>query len=109
MTLKEVDALLSIIIAMGIVGYPTIRYKIDYIRQNYNFFSFRSYWSQKWPFANTNFSSIMSGRQFELLTKFLHLNDSENILSRDSSSYDRLHKIRPFLDVLLTNFKKKKL
>ena len=32
MTLKEVDALLSIIIAMGIVGYPTIRYKIDYIR-----------------------------------------------------------------------------
>ena len=31
-TLKEVDALLSIIIAMGIVGYPTIRYKTDYIR-----------------------------------------------------------------------------
>ena len=32
MTLKEVDALLSIIIAMGIVGYPSIRYQIDYIR-----------------------------------------------------------------------------
>ena len=62
MTLKEVDALLSIIIAMGIVGYPTIRC-------NYYFFSFRSYWSQKWPFVNTNFSSIMSGRRFELLTK----------------------------------------
>ena len=27
MSLKEVDALLSIIIAMGIVGYPTIRYE----------------------------------------------------------------------------------
>ena len=48
----------------------------------------------------------MSGRRFELVTKFLHLNDSENRPSRDSSSYDRLYKIRPFLDVLLTNFKK---
>ena len=48
----------------------------------------------------------MSGRRFELLTKFLHLNNSENIPSRDSSSYDRLYKIRPFLDVLLTNFNK---
>ena len=32
MSLKEVDALLSIIIAMGVVGYPTIKYKnIHYI------------------------------------------------------------------------------
>ena len=36
----------------------------------------RSYWSSKWPFRNDNFRSVMSGRRFELLMRFLHFNDS---------------------------------
>ena len=37
----------------------------------------RSYWNRSWPFNNENFSSLMSSRRFELILKFLHLNDSE--------------------------------
>ena len=47
----------------------------------------------------------MLGRRFELLTKFLHLNDTDNMPSQDSPDYDRIYKIRPFLDKLLTSFK----
>ena len=31
-----------------------------------------------WPFANDNFSSVMSSRRFELILKFIHLNDYDH-------------------------------
>lgn len=37
--------------------------------------------------------------------KFLHLNDSEKQPSRSDPNYDKLYKIRPFLDIILRNFK----
>ena len=57
-----------------------------------------------WPFANENFSSVMSSRRFELILKFIHLNDSESQPSRGEPAYDKLYKVRPFLDILLENF-----
>lgn len=53
----------------------------------------RSYWSTKFPFHNETFSSIMSGRRFELLMTFFHLNDSEKQPPRGSNDYDRQYKI----------------
>ncbi|KAL5515955.1 hypothetical protein EMCRGX_G001209 [Ephydatia muelleri] len=84
MSLKEVDALLSIVIAMGLVGLPTQR----------------SYWSSQWPFRNENISSIMSSRRFELLLKFFHISSPP-----DQPSPDKLQKIRPLLDTVVKNFK----
>ena len=43
----------------------------------------------------------MSGRRFQLLFKYLHLNDSE----KQPSNYDRHYKIQPFLDLIVQNFK----
>ena len=47
----------------------------------------------------------MSGRRFQLLLKHLHLNDSEKQPEKGSSNYDRQYKIRPFLDLIVQNFK----
>lgn len=64
----------------------------------------RSYWSKSWPYQNNNFRTIMSGRRFELILKFLHLNDSRQQPSRGQSGYDKLYKVRPLLDLVLENF-----
>lgn len=47
----------------------------------------------------------MSSRRFELLLKFLHLNDSEAQPVRGEPGYDKLFKIGRFLDFVLNNFK----
>ena len=58
-----------------------------------------------WPFANGNFSSVMSSRCFELIFKFIHLNDSESQPSRGQPAYNKLYKLRPVMDIILQNFK----
>ena len=47
----------------------------------------------------------MSSRRFELLLKFLHLNDSRKQPGRAEPGYDKLYKVRPILDVVLEQFK----
>ena len=47
----------------------------------------------------------MSSRRFELLLRFLHLNDSERQPKRGEPGYDRLYKIRPFLERIVRAFK----
>ena len=48
---------------------------------------------------------IISGRRFELLLKYLHLNDDTKMPPRGSSTHDKLYKIRPLLDSLVQTFK----
>nr|CAH7744544.1 unnamed protein product [Callosobruchus chinensis] len=40
----------------------------------------------------------MSCNRFEEIKRFLHFNNNENIIERGQPGYDRLFKIRPFLD-----------
>ena len=47
----------------------------------------------------------MSSRRFELILKFLHLNDSEVQPQRGDPAFDKLYKVRPFLDLVVENFK----
>lgn len=46
----------------------------------------------------------MSSRRFELLLKFLHLNDSRKYPARGQPGYDKLYKVRPLLDAVVKNF-----
>lgn len=43
----------------------------------------------------------MSGRRFELIMSYLHLNDSEAMPPRSSRGHDKLYKIRPLLDIVV--------
>ena len=65
---------------------------------------YRSYWSNSWPYQNNNFRDIMSSHRFELLLKFLHLNDSKKQPARGQPGYDKLYKVRPLLDAVVKNF-----
>ena len=47
----------------------------------------------------------MSGRRFELIMKFLHLNDSSKQPARGSNDFDKLYKIGPLLDKIVQSFK----
>ena len=47
----------------------------------------------------------MSGRRFELLLRFLHLNDSRQHPSKGDPQYDKLYKIRPMQDKVVHQFK----
>ena len=40
-----------------------------------------------------------------LLMRFLHLNNSETQPRRGDPAFDKLYKVRPFLDIILDNFK----
>ena len=68
-------------------------------------FSIRSYWSKSWPFTNSNFATVMSSRRFELILRFLHLNNSMAQPPRGQPGYDKLFKIRPMLNLVITAYK----
>lgn len=46
----------------------------------------------------------MSSHRFELLLKFLCLNDSRKQPARGQPGYDKLYKVRPLLDAVVKNF-----
>ena len=47
----------------------------------------------------------MSSRRFELILRFLHLNDSQTQPQRGQTGFDKLYKIRPLLNLLTANFR----
>ena len=47
----------------------------------------------------------MSSRRFELILRFLHLNNSETQPQRGEPGFDKLYKIRPLLDLLTASFR----
>ena len=46
----------------------------------------------------------MSRNRFTAILSNLHVNDNSTYIPRNEPSYDPMHKIRPFLDHLLTHF-----
>ena len=102
---REVNVLLAIFLTMGILGYPSIRYSLIFTKNTRHWDYIRSYWSTKWPFHNGILSSLMSGRRFELLLRYIHLSDSRKQPPRGDPDYDKLYKIRPFLDAVVSQFK----
>ena len=64
----------------------------------------RDYWSTS-NFISTQFSgSVMPRNQFTVLLSNLHVNNNSTYIPRNEPGHDPMHKIRPFLDHLLTHF-----
>ena len=83
----EVQKLLSVIITMGLLSYP----------------SMDDYWCTSWPFENRAISSSMTRNRFGLLMKFLHLNDNSHYIKKGCVGHDRLYKLRPLVDAIIAN------
>jgi len=87
-TMSELLRLIVLIITMGIVDLPSLQ----------------DYWSTSWPFSSPHFSSLLSRDRFLLFLKFLHLADNTKQATKGQPGYDKLFKIRPFMDPLIKTF-----
>jgi len=77
---NEMEQFLGIHIMAGIVNMP----------------SYRMYWADSTrygPIADT-----MSRNRFDTLRNHFHINDNSHMKTRDDPEYDKLFKVRPFLD-----------
>ena len=88
--LAELKKFLSLVIVMGLIHFPSIE----------------DYWVTSWPFSNNIFSDVLKRDRFTLLLRFLHLNDNSKYIPKGQPGHDPLFKIRPFMDVLIENFRK---
>ncbi|XP_046681368.1 piggyBac transposable element-derived protein 4-like [Homalodisca vitripennis] len=87
-TNNEVKVFLGINILMGIKRLP----------------SYRDYWSADPAIRDPFISSAMTVNRFGWFLTNLHLNDNTNMPNRQDPAYDKLFKIRPFLDTLSRTF-----
>lgn len=68
--------------------------------------SYRDYWSSAPDLHDPYISSLMPVNRFGWLLSHIHLNDNSLIPKKSEPSYDKLDKIRPFIQTLLNNFQK---
>lgn len=82
----EICQYLGINILSGIIRMPT----------------YRMYWANETRIPLI--ADVMSRNRFEKLRTMLHINDNFGMRERDDPKYDKLFKIRPFIDSLRKNF-----
>lgn len=85
---SEVETFIGLNILMGIKKLP----------------SYKDYWSSAPDLHDPYISSKMNLNRFSWLLGNLHLNDNSSIPPRSDPNYDKLYKLRPFLDMVLENF-----
>ena len=88
-TLLEIKIFVALVILMGIVHKPSIP----------------MYWSTDALYNIPIFSRCMKRTRFQLILKFLHFNNNDNY-DRQDDDRDRLHKLRPFLELVRERCKK---
>lgn len=64
--------------------------------------SYRMYWAQETRIPAV--ADVMSRNRFEKLRTMFHINDNSEMKERNHPDYDKLFKVRPFIDALLSNF-----
>lgn len=84
-TVLEMETFIGIHIYSGIVKMP----------------SYRMYWLDCTRFDII--ANAMSRNRFEKLRNNFHLNNNQNLFPRDHINYDKLFKIRPFIDAFRKN------
>ncbi|CAI6367919.1 unnamed protein product [Macrosiphum euphorbiae] len=84
LSIIEFKAFLGILIIMGFHRLPSLRL----------------YWSANENFYNLRISNIMTQKRFLNILRYLHLNDNSKMPKRESSTFDKLYKIRPMIDHL---------
>ena len=82
-TAKDIEQLFGVLMLMGLNQQPT----------------YECYWSKSKLYGIGMIQQTMSRCKFELIMRFLHFNDNAT-----SDGSDRLHKIRPLIDLISKNF-----
>jgi hypothetical protein len=64
----------------------------------------RMYWSSDPLIGVPEVQKVMSRNRFEKVRQYLHLNNRENMLPRVHENYDKLFKVRPFMEAIAKTF-----
>ncbi|XP_046666851.1 piggyBac transposable element-derived protein 4-like [Homalodisca vitripennis] len=88
-TKTEMEVFLGINILMGIKRLP----------------SYRDYWSSEPDLNDPFISKLMPVNRFSWLLGNLHLNDNAFLPRKGDQDYDKLYKLRPFLNAIADNFR----
>ena len=88
-TPAEMSAYLSVLTMMGVKRQPRLW----------------CYWSSDPHFTDPWISNVMPKTRFFKLNQYCHLRNTADAPGRDSPLYDPLFKVRPFLDLILPQFK----
>lgn len=83
---REIHQLLGIHMMMSVVKMP----------------SYSMFWAEKTRYPQV--ADVMARNRFKMLRSCLHFNNNDKLVPRSDPSYDKLFKIRPFLDKLRKNF-----
>ena len=87
----EMKKFFGLLVLMGIIHKPNIP----------------MYWSTDSLYYTPIFSKVMTRDRFTLLQKFLHFNDNNDVnYDPDSPERDRLHKVRPFIEMITERCRK---
>lgn len=87
-TIEEMQAFAGMVILMGVNNLPVIDL----------------YWSTNPLFYNQIIANVMTCKRFKKILENIHLNDNEKMPKRGDVDFDKLYKIRPFLNQMSSNF-----
>ncbi len=87
-TKAEIEAFIGIIILMGIHKLPSTDH----------------YWSSDPILRVEAIAETMTVKRFKKLVENIHMNDNSTEKPKSHSQHDKLHKIRPIVDMLNSNF-----
>lgn len=83
--LAEMKTFLAIVLLFGIIHRPAVH----------------MYWVKDDYLSSPIFSKLMIRDRFNFIQRFLHFNNNEDPqYDKDDENQDRLHKIRPLLDII---------
>lgn len=87
-TRDEMKAWVSLYLNMGLITKPNLN----------------SYWSTDPALSSPFFPAIMSRDRFLQILRYLHFADNTQAPRADSVNYNKLHKLQPFLDLVIPRF-----
>lgn len=90
LTLIELKAFIGILIIMGFHQLP----------------SMRLYWSTDLNLGVDKIKAIMPLKRFLKILRYIHLNDNSMMPKKGDKDFDKLYKIRPFLDYTTKRFQR---
>lgn len=88
LNVEELHAFIGILIFMGFHVLPSMRH----------------YWSEDENFHVERIARVMSVKRFLKILRFIHVNDNTKMPKRGELGYDKLFKVRPFLNHLNTKY-----
>lgn len=86
-SIEEIKAFIGIIILMGIHVLPSID----------------NYWSSDPALRVNCIAEVMPVKRFKKILENIHFNDNSTHVPRTAPGYDKLHKVRPIVDMLNAN------